>query len=52
MRTSAWTGWNLEVNYIAGTPYVGAEVKMKPGPGGHRGAMTGGSGDAPARPGR
>ncbi|MBU3079348.1 methanol/ethanol family PQQ-dependent dehydrogenase [Sphingomonas quercus] len=31
---------NLEVNYIAGTPYVGAEVKMKPGPGGHRGVLT------------
>jgi PQQ-dependent dehydrogenase (methanol/ethanol family) len=31
---------NLEVNYIAGTPYVGAEVKMKPGPGGNRGAVT------------
>ena len=31
---------NLEVNYISGTPYVGAEVKMKPGPGGHRGALT------------
>ncbi|MEJ1158318.1 methanol/ethanol family PQQ-dependent dehydrogenase [Prosthecomicrobium sp. N25] len=29
-----------EVNYIAGTPYVGAEVRMKPGPGGHRGAFT------------
>jgi PQQ-dependent dehydrogenase (methanol/ethanol family) len=26
-----------EVSYIAGTPYVGADVKMKPGPGGHRG---------------
>ncbi|KQX18186.1 methanol dehydrogenase [Sphingomonas sp. Root50] len=31
---------NLEVNYISGTPYVGAEVKMKPGPGGNRGALT------------
>ena len=30
---------NLQVNYIAGTPYVGAEVKMKPGPGGNRGEM-------------
>jgi glucose dehydrogenase len=28
------------VNYIAGTPYVGAEVRMKPGPGGHRGEYT------------
>jgi lanthanide-dependent methanol dehydrogenase len=33
-----WT--NAEVNYIAGTPYVGAEVHMKPGPGGHRGVLT------------
>ena len=31
---------NLEVNYIAGTPYVGAEVHMKPGPGGNRGVLT------------
>ncbi|HEX6860761.1 MAG TPA: methanol/ethanol family PQQ-dependent dehydrogenase [Caulobacteraceae bacterium] len=31
---------NLEANYIAGTPYVGAEVVMKPGPGGNRGAFT------------
>jgi glucose dehydrogenase len=31
---------NLEANYISGTPYVGAEVKMKPGPGGHRGEVT------------
>lgn len=30
----------MEVNYIAGTPYVGAEVKMKPGPGGHRGEFS------------
>jgi PQQ-dependent dehydrogenase (methanol/ethanol family) len=29
-----------EVSYIAGTPYVGADVKMKPGPGGHRGEFT------------
>lgn len=29
-----------EVNYIAGTPYVGAEVKMYAGPGGNRGALT------------
>lgn len=33
-----WT--NMEVNYIAGTPYVGAEVHMKPGPGGNRGELT------------
>jgi lanthanide-dependent methanol dehydrogenase len=26
-----------DVNYIAGTPYVGANVVMYPGPGGHRG---------------
>ncbi|MBV9841808.1 MAG: PQQ-dependent dehydrogenase, methanol/ethanol family [Sphingomonadaceae bacterium] len=31
---------NLEVNYIAGTPYVGAQVHMKPGPGGNRGELT------------
>ncbi|MCW5978491.1 MAG: methanol/ethanol family PQQ-dependent dehydrogenase [Bryobacteraceae bacterium] len=30
----------LEANYIAGTPYVGAEVKMMPGPSGHRGEFT------------
>jgi PQQ-dependent dehydrogenase (methanol/ethanol family) len=30
----------VETSYIAGTPYVGAEVKMKPGPGGHRGVFT------------
>jgi PQQ-dependent dehydrogenase (methanol/ethanol family) len=30
----------LEVNYIAGTPYVGANVKMYAGPGGHRGEFT------------
>ncbi len=29
-----------EVSYIAGTPYVGADVKMYAGPGGHRGAFT------------
>jgi lanthanide-dependent methanol dehydrogenase len=28
---------STEVNYIAGTPYVGANVKMYAGPGGHRG---------------
>jgi PQQ-dependent dehydrogenase (methanol/ethanol family) len=33
-----WT--NVQTNYIAGTPYVGAEVVMKPGPGGNRGAVT------------
>jgi PQQ-dependent dehydrogenase (methanol/ethanol family) len=50
---SAKTGWvyiphnnmcqdeeGLEVSYIAGTPYVGANVRMYPGPGGHRGEFT------------
>jgi glucose dehydrogenase len=27
----------LEANYIAGTPYVGMNVRMRAGPGGHRG---------------
>lgn len=27
----------MEANYIAGTPFVGAEVRMHAGPGGHRG---------------
>ncbi|HEX6925423.1 MAG TPA: methanol/ethanol family PQQ-dependent dehydrogenase [Longimicrobiaceae bacterium] len=31
---------SVEANYIAGTPYVGANVIMKPGPGGHRGEFT------------
>jgi glucose dehydrogenase len=31
---------SAEVNYIAGTPYVGAEVKMYGGPGGNRGVFT------------
>jgi len=30
----------MQTGYIAGTPYVGAIVKMKPGPGGHRGRVT------------
>ncbi|MDW6020994.1 methanol/ethanol family PQQ-dependent dehydrogenase [Mesorhizobium sp. BAC0120] len=30
----------IEVNYIAGTPYVGMNVRMKAGPGGHRGEFT------------
>jgi PQQ-dependent dehydrogenase (methanol/ethanol family) len=29
-----------EVNYIAGTPYVGADVRMYAGPGGNRGVVT------------
>ncbi|HEY4212600.1 MAG TPA: PQQ-dependent dehydrogenase, methanol/ethanol family [Steroidobacteraceae bacterium] len=31
---------NQQVSYIAGTPYVGANVHMKPGPGGNRGEVT------------
>ena len=31
---------DVEANYIAGTPYVGANVVMKPGPGGNRGELT------------
>ncbi|HYD52496.1 MAG TPA: PQQ-binding-like beta-propeller repeat protein, partial [Gemmatimonadaceae bacterium] len=30
----------LEANYIAGTPYVGMNARMKAGPGGHRGEFT------------
>jgi alcohol dehydrogenase (cytochrome c) len=30
----------VEANYIEGTPYVGANVKMYAGPGGNRGAVT------------
>ena len=30
----------VEANYIAGTPYVGAAVRMYAGPGGHRGVLT------------
>jgi PQQ-dependent dehydrogenase (methanol/ethanol family) len=30
----------IEANYIAGTPYLGASVRMKPGPGGPRGEMV------------
>jgi PQQ-dependent dehydrogenase (methanol/ethanol family) len=29
-----------QVSYIAGTPYVGADVKMRAGPGGYRGVLT------------
>jgi lanthanide-dependent methanol dehydrogenase len=29
-----------EANYIAGTPYIGAESRMFAGPGGHRGVLT------------
>jgi PQQ-dependent dehydrogenase (methanol/ethanol family) len=31
---------DLQVNYIAGTPYVGANVRMYPAPGGNGGAFT------------
>jgi glucose dehydrogenase len=31
---------SVEVNYIAATPYVGANVRMYAGPGGHRGEVT------------
>jgi PQQ-dependent dehydrogenase (methanol/ethanol family) len=31
---------HLQANYIAGTPYVGAELRMKAGPGGNRGVFT------------
>ena len=31
---------HTETNYIAGTPFVGANVRMKPGPGGHRGVFS------------
>jgi len=30
----------VEASYIAGTPYVGVNVRYKPGPGGHRGEFT------------
>ena len=29
-----------QVSYIAGTPYLGADLRMRPGPGGHRGEFT------------
>ncbi|HEU4629786.1 MAG TPA: methanol/ethanol family PQQ-dependent dehydrogenase, partial [Gemmatimonadaceae bacterium] len=31
---------SVEANYIAGTPFVGMNVRMQPGPGGHRGELT------------
>jgi PQQ-dependent dehydrogenase (methanol/ethanol family) len=31
---------SVEANYIEGTPYVGAEVRMIPGPGGHMGELS------------
>jgi PQQ-dependent dehydrogenase (methanol/ethanol family) len=30
----------VRTSYIVGTPYIGAIVQMKPGPGGHRGLLT------------
>ncbi len=30
----------IEANYIAGTPYLGANVKMYPGPGGFQGELV------------
>jgi PQQ-dependent dehydrogenase (methanol/ethanol family) len=30
----------IQANYIAGTPYIGAESRMYAGPGGHRGVFT------------
>jgi lanthanide-dependent methanol dehydrogenase len=30
----------VEANYIAGTPYLGASVKMYPGPGGYQGELV------------
>lgn len=30
----------LHANYIKGTPYLGADVKMKPGPGGYQGILV------------
>ncbi|MEN3353261.1 MAG: lanthanide-dependent methanol dehydrogenase [Betaproteobacteria bacterium] len=30
----------MQTSYIAGTPYVGADVKMRPGPGGNRGEFS------------
>ena len=39
-RICAWTGRGLEANYIAGTPYVGAEGEDDAGPGGNRGEFS------------
>ena len=38
--TPAWITGALEASYIAGTPYLGASVKMKPGPGGYQGELV------------
>jgi PQQ-dependent dehydrogenase (methanol/ethanol family) len=40
-HTNICMDWESEpASYIAGTPYVGATVRMKPGPGGNRGVIT------------
>ncbi|MBV9932644.1 MAG: PQQ-dependent dehydrogenase, methanol/ethanol family, partial [Alphaproteobacteria bacterium] len=40
-HTNICMDWSqAPANYIAGTPYVGATVRMKPGPGGNRGVFT------------
>jgi lanthanide-dependent methanol dehydrogenase len=40
-HTNLCMDWeSTEPNYIAGTPYVGAEVRMKAGPGGNRGEFS------------
>jgi len=40
-HTNICMDWQTDpASYISGTPYVGATVRMKPGPGGNRGAMT------------
>jgi lanthanide-dependent methanol dehydrogenase len=39
-REHADAGAGVQTNYIEGTPYVGAVVVMKPGPGGNRGELT------------
>jgi PQQ-dependent dehydrogenase (methanol/ethanol family) len=31
---------SYQTSYIAGTPYIGADLKMRPGPGGHRGEFS------------
>ncbi len=40
ITTSAWRLQGVQANYIAGTPYVGANVRMYAGPGGHRGEFS------------
>ncbi len=38
--TTSATSQSVEANYIAGTPYVGQNVRMYAGPGGHRGEFS------------